>query len=134
LVDRLAVFVEFALEDAPRRWSAQVAVRLVDVSQQVDIGRSVMRGELGALIGRRFHPPAAAIRRDQPRRLRPAQAGHACDVKPHQTLAWPVQAGVLEPHQRLLHPTVDFLAPLSGKPHFAAAGQKCPNLLQAPRF
>ena len=107
---------------------------LVHVCQQVDIDRGVMGGESATLIGRRLHPAGLAVAGDQPRRLRPAQTRHPGQVAAYQPLPRSLETSVLESYEGLFHPPVYFLAPLSSESHFAAAGEKRPDLLQGRRF
>ena len=74
------------------------------------------------------------ITRNQPCYLCPAQSRHAGDILAHQPFFGFAQARILLPHRPPLGPGINFVAALPCKMHFAAPGQKRPNLLQARRF
>ncbi len=131
LVCSLAVFVVFALQNAPCRRSAQVSMRLVDVGQQIQVGGGITARETGAPISYCLHSAGLAVCSEAPCYLGAAQARHPRDVAPHQPPLGPLQARVLLADQRPFHPAVHLVAPLPGKPGLAGTGQKRPNLLQA---
>jgi hypothetical protein len=55
-------------------------------------------------------------------------------VAPNQALLGPVEAGVLLPHQCLLHPIVHSSRRCPADRTSPLPAQECPNLLQAPTF
>ena len=132
----LGLLVEqvFALQDAPRRRSAQRFVRLIDQGQQLDIGTRVEFGETPPLVDRHPDPPAGRITSDQPRHLRPAQPGHLFDVAPHQAPRLLALLRVPLPDQHLLHPAVELLAVFCLKPDFLAGRDKPANCFQTQLF
>ena len=127
---RLLVDLVRALQNAPCGRAAQGLVRLVDRSQQFDVGPRVELSETPPPIDRHLDPPTGCVALDQARNLRPAQAGHLLHVAPQQATRSLALLGILLPHQHLLHPAVELLAVLGHKPDILAGRNKPANRFQ----
>jgi hypothetical protein len=69
-----AAELNLAFQNAPRCRTAQGLVRLVDRSQQLDVGPRVALRERPPPVDGWLHPPVGRVASDQPRHLRPAQS------------------------------------------------------------
>ena len=77
-----AVVVKLAVENFPRRRSAQDLMRFVHLGQQLDIRRRVVARKAVSPVAPLAHPPTLFVTADQTRHLRPAQSCHLADVSP----------------------------------------------------
>jgi len=120
----------FALQDAPRRRPAQRFVRLVNRSQQLNVGPCVELGETPPPIDRHLDPSAGHVQSDQPRHLRPAQPRHLLDIAPQQAPSRLALLSVLLADQHPLHPAIELTAVRGLEPDFLAGQDKPANRLQ----
>src|SRR5271156_5990400 len=126
----LAVKLNLALQNAPRRRTAQGFVRLIDRSQQLDVGPRVARSEAVPPVDCGFPPATRSVALNQPRHLRPAQTRHLLHVAPQKPSSRLALSGVLLLDQNSLNPTVPLLPILALKPDFLAGRDETPHSFQ----
>ena len=119
-----------ALADAPRGRAAERFVGCIDLGQQLHVAARVAAGEAAAPIDGGLDCPRGHVTGDQPRSLRPAQAGHLLDVAPHQAALGLAQGCVLVLDQNSLDPGVTLGPAAALKMDILAGQKKTANRLQ----